>query len=174
MLASESSSGAPRWFGWNPRCRVWMGFCAALLCPWLRAALTNIRRDLCKQERPALEKIPPRSAAAKGQVRAGQGPGRRRRGSWDRAGKGEQRAGSGVDTGPLGQGGGARPRSLPQPLPRVWGRVPAPPGPPSQEEGDHRPLPGRAGRAFVLLPRRPPRRPYPTPAVLPTSHFPLF
>lgn len=73
-------------------------------------------------------------------------------------GGGEQRAGSGVDTGPLGRGGGTRPRSLPEPLPRVWGCVPVPPDPPSQAEGDHRPLPGRAGRAFVLLPRRPPRR----------------
>lgn len=50
-----------------------------------------------------------------------------------------------MDTGLLGRGGGARPRSLPEPLPRVWGRWPAPPGPPSRAEGDHRPLPGQSG-----------------------------
>lgn len=50
-----------------------------------------------------------------------------------------------MDTGLLGRGGGARPRSLPEPLPRVWGRGPAPPGPPSRAEGDHRPLPGQSG-----------------------------
>lgn len=64
-------------------------------------------------------------------------------GSWGRA-----RRGSGQVRGwTLGYWGEAvaRPRSLPEPLPRVWGRGPAPPGPPSRAEGDHRPLPGQSG-----------------------------